>query len=107
LRQTIGRLDTQTMRASLALERMVQQGQALEVEMSRVVVAGQAAGETFAMKDQLFAKEAKALAGREARAKRKAPKGPKVSERAHAFTTYDDFNFEAEKQRILDSLADA
>ncbi|MBI2827533.1 MAG: hypothetical protein HYX69_22900 [Planctomycetia bacterium] len=104
----IGRLDGQITRLTFALDDVVRRGAATEARMSQLVAAGQRAGESFAVQDDLFGQEARKLAGREARAREKAAvvKPPKLGEKARTFNSYDEFLYESEKQRVLDALRD-
>lgn len=104
LTQAITRLDAQLLQLDLSMRDLAQQGLALESRMTQITLAGQEIGETFALQEMSFREEAKKLAAREARAKRKTPKGPSVNERSRLYITYDDFPYELEKQQLLDSL---
>lgn len=106
-RQRINEFDLQLTRAAHAMEEMVRRGAAVEAQMAQLVVAGQDVGETFAMQEQIFGKQEKALGVQKKRvAKSAVPKGPKISDRQRDFNTYDEFSYETEKQRILESLAE-
>ena len=107
LMQAITRADNQLLQLDLSMQSLAQQGLQLEARMSQVTLAGQAVGETFAMQEMSFREEAKKLATREARAKRKTPKGPSVDQRSRLYITYDDFPYELEKHHLLESLAKA
>lgn len=105
LQNSIANLDNVIARIELKGAQLVQNAQVIEGQLQQIVVAGAEIGEQFAMQEQLMANEAKHLSAREARTKRKEPKGPKLNERAHQFGSYERFSYEAEKQRVLDALA--
>lgn len=104
LRRTLSNLDDQLARVQLAAQETAQRGAMIEYQANQIAAAGQELGETFALKEQIFDKHAQELAVKEARAKKRGPKAPKISEQARLFATYQVFSFDQEKQRILDSL---
>jgi hypothetical protein len=105
-RQTIYELDLQLARAAVAMEEMVRRGTLAEAQMEQLVLAGQNVGETFAMQERTFGKQEKALGVQKKKvAKQVVPNGPKISAREMEFNAYDEFSYETEKQRILESVA--
>ncbi len=104
-RQNIYEFDLQLARAALAMEEMVRRGALAEAQMEQLVVAGQNVGETFAMQEWTFGKQEKALGLQKKKVDKQAiPKGPKIRARELDFSAYDEFSYETEKQRILDSV---
>ena len=57
------------------------------------------------MQEQTFGKQEKALGLQKKKVDKQAiPDGPKIKARELDFNAYDEFSYESEKQRILDSV---
>jgi hypothetical protein len=106
-RQNIYEFDLQLARAAVAMEEMVKRGVLAEAQMEQLVVAGQNVGETFAVQERTFGKQEKALGLQKKKvAKQAIPNGPKIRVRELDFNAYDEFSYETEKHRILESLSE-
>ncbi len=105
LRAAIGTLDNQIFAAGVSMNQLVQRGAMIENRMTQLAAEGERVGEEFVLKDEVFGKRAKQLVGEQKRVVRTPEKTAKLTEQQRAFQLYDDFSYEAEKQRVLDSLA--
>ncbi len=105
LRSTIAALDTQLIQVQFTMNQLLQQGAMIENKMVQIAAAGEEVGETFAMQEHVFGKQARAIDGQKKRAEKAvADKPTRLSDRYRVFRMYDDFPYDAEKERILGSL---
>jgi hypothetical protein len=105
---TINTLENELVAANVNMVQLVQRGVLLETRMTALAAEGERAGENFVLNDQLFGKQAKLLAAQEKRVgktlERTREKKP-ASNRYRDFHHYDDFSYDAEKHRLLESIA--
>jgi hypothetical protein len=105
LRAAIGALDSQILAAGISMNQLVQRGAMIEYRMMQLAIEGERVGEDFVLQDEVFGKKAKLLTAQQKRVEMTPERTAKLTEQQRAFQLYDDFSYESEKQRVLDSLA--
>jgi hypothetical protein len=100
LQTNIATFDTRIVRDQLVLQQALQRGIILEAQLTRTASDGERLGQQFQLQKRDILKQEKRI---------KVPvdikKLPANNQREQAFTTYDDFNYALEKQRLLTSMS--
>jgi hypothetical protein len=94
--------DQQILQGANTLQNMWGQGAIAEARLARLQAEGERLGVEFSLKELAFAKAEAKLNRMDPRKKKLPAARSKLMEQT--FTHYDDFNYEQEKQRLLDLL---